>query len=66
MKNGLKCLILLPFFHSVAPEPLFLRDEAHLVRLFSSNYSPFSPSLQPQIRLSGRIRPNQGGQKRPV
>ncbi len=66
MKNGLKCLILLPFYDSVAPEPLFLRHEAHLVRLFSSNYSPFSPRLQPKIRLPGRIRPNQSGQKRPV
>jgi hypothetical protein len=46
MKNGLKCLILLPFFLSVAPEPLFLRHEALVERLFSNYYSPFSPRLQ--------------------
>ncbi len=47
MKSGLKCLILLPFLVSVASEPLFLRHEALVPGLFSSNYSPFSPSLQP-------------------
>lgn len=51
MKNGLKCLILLPFLLSVAPEPLFLRHEALDHRLFSSNYSPLSPILQQEIRL---------------
>lgn len=46
MKNGLKCLILLPFLVSVAPEPLFSRHEAPRVRLFSSNYSHLSALLQ--------------------
>ena len=66
MKNGLKCLILLPFLLSVAPEPLFLRHEAPDRPLFSNNYSPFSPILQQEIRLPRRFRPNQGGQERPV
>ena len=66
MKNGLKCLILLPFLLSVAPEPLFSRHEAHIFRHFPNNYSPFSSRLQQEIRLSGRIRPDQGGQKRRV
>ena len=61
MKNGLKCLILLPFPVSIAPEPLFLRHEALVVRLFSSNYSPFSPCLQQKIRLPSGFSPNQSG-----
>jgi hypothetical protein len=46
MKNGLKCLILLPFLLSVAPEPLFSRHEALVVRRFPNNYNPFSSRLQ--------------------
>lgn len=66
MKLWLQCLILLTFLDPHSPKRLFLRHEEVNRALFYNNYRSFSPRLQPQIRLPGRLRPIRSQQKRGV